>query len=305
MPVAETYRRQVTLLLRVLPYVSEEACFALKGGTAINLFIRDMPRLSVDIDLAYLPVEGRSRSLAAIDGAMKRIAGRVGVGLGARVGESRLSREDAVNKLVIRAKHAQVKVEVTPVLRGCVFPPERRTVSARVEEQFGFAETAVASFADLYGGKIVAALDRQHPRDLFDVRELMAREGIDSDMRRAFVVYLLSHNRPMAEVLDPTHKDIAAEYARNFEGMTDSAVDLPDLLATRDNLIAAIVGDMPAEHRQFLVSFERGDPEWPLLGLPDIDRLPAVKWRQRNLDMLEPAERDNLVRRLEQVLLSR
>jgi Nucleotidyl transferase AbiEii toxin, Type IV TA system len=77
MPPAEPYRRQVALLVSIIPFVAEEDCFALKGGTAINLFVRDLPRLSVDIDLTYLPVAGRPESLAAIHAAMKRIAGRI------------------------------------------------------------------------------------------------------------------------------------------------------------------------------------------------------------------------------------
>ena len=59
MPAAEMYRRQAALLVRTIPLVDEERCFALKGGTAINLFVRDMPRLSVDIDLTYLPNHDR------------------------------------------------------------------------------------------------------------------------------------------------------------------------------------------------------------------------------------------------------
>lgn len=74
MPFSDQYRRQVSLLVRMLPYVAMQDCFALKGGTAINLFYRDMPRLSVDIDLTYVPVESRAESLAAIDAAMKEIA---------------------------------------------------------------------------------------------------------------------------------------------------------------------------------------------------------------------------------------
>jgi len=73
----EVYRKQVELLIKILPFIAEEDCFALKGWTAINLFVRDMPRLSVDIDLTYLPVLSRSESLDAIDAAMKRIAGRI------------------------------------------------------------------------------------------------------------------------------------------------------------------------------------------------------------------------------------
>lgn len=73
MAFSESYRKQVALLVRVLPAVAAERCFALKGGTAINLFVRDLPRLSVDIDMTYVPVQSRAESLSAIDAAMKRI----------------------------------------------------------------------------------------------------------------------------------------------------------------------------------------------------------------------------------------
>jgi len=304
MALDEQYRRQVALLLRVLPHVAAEDCFALKGGTAINLFIRDLPRLSVDIDLAYLPVSPRPESLAEIDAAMRRISEQIRHGVGAQVKESKLAREHAVNKLLIRADGIQIKVEVTPVLRGCVFEPELWAVSPAVEEAFGFAETAVVSFADLFGGKIVAALDRQHPRDLFDVRELFANEGVDTDLRRAFIVYLLSHNRPMAEVLSPSLKDFSNEFERGFVGMTDRPVKLDDLVQARETLISTVTGEMPEEHCEFLLSFERGSPDWPLLGLSDIKNLPAVRWRQQNLDRMEPSERAVLVQRLEKVLLA-
>jgi predicted nucleotidyltransferase component of viral defense system len=297
----EPYRRQVALLLRTLPLVAVEDCFALKGGTAINLFVRDMPRLSVDLDLTYLPVQSRADSLAAIDAAMTRIAERIARAIpDARVTPARA--EGAILRLLVRAGGAQIKIEVTPVLRGCVYEPQRRAVSAAVEQAFGFAEMPVVSFADLYAGKIVAALDRQHPRDLFDVRDLLANEGIDDDLRRAFIVYLLSHGRPMAEVLAPTRKPIEAEFLRGFEGMTAEPVALDVLVATREALIDAIVGGMPKAHRTFLMSFKRGAPEWPLLGLPQAAALPAVRWRQQNLDTLAKSRRDALVARLAEVL---
>jgi predicted nucleotidyltransferase component of viral defense system len=301
MAFRDVYRSQVALLIRTLPLTAEEACFALKGGTAINLFIRDMPRLSVDIDLTYLPVAPRTESLAAIDAAMKRIATRVEKTIqGARVAKS--GSEGSVTRLNVRQGDVQTKIEVTPVLRGCVYDPETRSMSEAVEAAFGCAEMPVVSFADLYAGKIVAALDRQHPRDLFDVRDLLANEGIDDALRRAFIVYLLSHDRPMSEVLAPRRKNISAEFMRGFEGMTDKPVSLDELTAAREALIADIVGNMPKDHRQFLVSFERGKPAWPLLVLPAAAQLPAIKWRQQNLDKLSAAKRDALVARLEEVL---
>ena len=65
---------QVQLLLRVLPFVAQEPCFALKGGTAINLFVREFPRLSVDIDLVYLPSTNRQQALESIKQALDSIS---------------------------------------------------------------------------------------------------------------------------------------------------------------------------------------------------------------------------------------
>lgn len=301
MPITENFRRQVGLLLRTVPYIAKEKCFALKGGTAINLFIRDLPRLSVDIDLTYVHVFPRAKSLGAIDKAMKRIADRIEKGM-KRSRVTRTVQEGAVTKLVVREDGVQIKIEVTPVLRGCAFEPELRRVSPAVETEFGFAEMPVVSFADLYAGKIVAALDRQHPRDLFDVRQLMAHEGITDDIRAAFIVYLLSHTRPMSEVLTARSKDIAREFETNFVGMTVDPVALEDLLSARSTLVDAVVRNMPAQHKQFLVSFERGEPRWDLLGLPKVDKLPAVLWRQKNLDSITRNKRAELVAQLEAVL---
>lgn len=265
MPASEQYRRQAALLVRALPLVATETSFALKGGTAINLFVRDMPRLSVDIDLTYLPVEDRAVSLANIDAAMQRLAKNIAEGIrGARVTVARLNTEKIISKLFVEADGVTIKIEVTPVLRGCVYDPEVRSVSGAVEAAFGFAEIQVVSFSDLYAGKLVAALDRQHPRDLFDVRDLLAHEGIDESLRKAFIVYLLSHNRPMAEVLSPPRLDILQEFERGFAGMTETPVTLDALLQAREHMIAEIVGHMPKEHRRFLSSFKKGTPEWEL-----------------------------------------
>lgn len=297
----DSFRRQVDLLLRTMPFIAKESCFALKGGTAINLFVRDLPRLSVDIDLTYLNVLPRAKSLRAIDKAMRRIAGRIERGIkGSRVAVTML--EGAATKLLVRDNGTQIKIEVTPVLRGCAYAPDLRSVAARVEEQFGYAEMTIVSFADLYAGKIVAALDRQHPRDLFDVHQLFENEGVTSELRTAFIVYLLSHHRPMGEVMAARPKDIAHEFETNFIGMTVAPVGLDELIAARTALVATIVGHMPDRHRRFLVSFERGAPDWDLLGLPSVERLPAVRWRRKNLDKITKEKRAGLIAQLEQVL---
>lgn len=296
MAASEEYRRQAALLVRIIPFVAAESCFALKGGTAINLFVRDMPRLSVDIHLTYLPVEDRATSLANIDAAMRRLENRIREGLrGARVTSAKLKIENIVSKIFVESDGVQIKIEVTPVLRGCVYEPRALSVSSSVEAQFGYAEIQIVSFADLYAGKLVAALDRQHPRDLFDVRDLLANEGIGPDLRKAFVVYILSHNRPMAEVLAPARLDIAQEFTRGFEGMTETPVTLDDLLRAREEFIEELVGKMPDEHRRFLLSVKEGKPEWGLLDIPHVEKLPAVQWRLQNLAKADTKKRELLL----------
>jgi predicted nucleotidyltransferase component of viral defense system len=306
MAFLDEYRHRVALLLRTIPFVAAEPEFALKGGTAINLFVRNMPRLSIDIDLTYLPVADRRASLAAIDAGMARIAERITNGIpGVQVALSRLQRENIITKLVVRQGAAQIKIEVTPVLRGVVYDPVEQDVSPLVEDTFGYARIAVVSFADLYAGKIVAALDRQHPRDLFDVRDLLANEGINEELRRAFIVYVLSHNRPMADILSPTRKPLEEEFARGFEGMTQDTLPLRELIDTREALIETIVGNMPDAHRRFLLSFKQLKPDWALLDLPGVADLPAVRWRLHNLATLPEYRRAELIAKLEVVFLGK
>jgi hypothetical protein len=109
----------------------------------------------------------------------------------------------------------------------------------------------------------------------------------------------------MAEVLAPRLKPISDEFLCGFEGMTAEPVPLAELLAARDRLIDIIVGEMPETHRHFLVSFERGEPNWELLSVPGAAELPAVQWRQHNLDKLPSKRRAELVAQLETVVLAR
>jgi len=301
MPINETYRAQVRLLMRLLPIVAAEDCFALKGGTAINFFIRDLPRLSVDIDLMYLPLHGRPEALAGIDAAMKRIEAKILVDVpGSKVAQT--VKEGAILRLIVSADATQVKIEISPVLRGVVKEPAILPVTEAVEDQFGFAETTVVSFEDLYAGKLVAALDRQHPRDLFDVRDLLANEGLTDDLREAFIIYLLSHNRPMSEVLSGRCKDLTQEYQSGFEGMTEEPASIEDLIDAQQSMISQLIGGMPDRHRELLIGFEKGDPKWELLGVPQAKNLPAVLWRKKNLDLLGADRRGALVSSLEEVL---
>lgn len=296
------YYKQVQLLLQVIPFVARHDCFALKGGTAINLFVRDFPRLSVDIDLVFLPLLERHEALTTIRNALDAICTELAAALpGTELIKSFLDRDDALRVLVSR-NAVQIKIELSPVLRGTVFEPRILPVNAVVEDEFGYAEIKVVAHADLYAGKICAALDRQHPRDLFDVKRLLDTEGITDDLRKAVIVYIASHNRPMAELLRPKFKDISGVYHGEFLTMTEQAVSLSDLESTRVQLVDLLNASLTSDERRFLLSFKGRTPDWLLLGLPGVENLPAIRWKQMNLAKISAKKHEQAYRLLQQVL---
>ena len=298
-----TFTEQVRLLVRVLPMVAKERCFALKGGTAINLFYRDMPRLSVDIDLAYLPLRNRDESLEAIDAALKRIEEGIRQGLpGAEITHAFLSDTKWCIRLTVHHGGSQVKIEVTPVLRGSVHDPMEKELSPTAAQRFGYVKMQLLSFEDLYGGKICAALDRQHPRDLFDVKLLLENEGIDTALKNTFLVYLLSHNRPMAEMLAPHRKEIDALFEKEFRGMTEREISVDALVETREHLIETIHAKIEEKDKAFLHSFKAGEPKWELFAYPQAAQLPAVRWKLHNVQKMSKSKRQTALEKLDEIL---
>lgn len=296
------YYKQVQLLISVLPLVANEKCFALKGGTAINLFVRDFPRLSVDIDLVYLPMDDRDTALANITAALNRIADAILAAIpGTQIQKSFENRADAL-RLIVKQGDTQIKIELSPVLRGSVFPEEIWEVSQKVEEQFGYVEMQMLSMADLYAGKLCAALDRQHPRDLFDVKFLLENEGLTNDLRKTFLVYLISHNRPIGELLRPTRKDLRAIYESEFVRMAQVDVPLEELEAVRENLISGLNSSLTDDEKRFLLSFKSLEPDWSLLGLQGVELLPAVRWKMLNLGKMDKDRHLQALKILEDIL---
>jgi predicted nucleotidyltransferase component of viral defense system len=303
----QLYLDTAKLLTQVAPLVFQDGVFALKGGTAINLFLRDMPRLSVDLDLVFPDYTlSRTEALLQINNTIRTAAER----LMARGFTTRtVSAADVgETKILVRRGSIEVKVEVNFVLRGTVYPVRTASLAPAAREALlADLELPVVSVEDLYGGKLVAALDRQHPRDLFDCMQLFAHEGITGAIRRAFVVYLASHNRPVHEVLFPNLRDIGYEYERTFKGMTTEPVAISDLEAARARVVRELQEGLDADERRFLVTFVRNEPEWELLGIPHLAQLPGLKWKLHNLERLaslRPKEFDAQAETLEKLLIA-
>ncbi len=280
----KNYADTVRLLLAATPEVFANDIFAMKGGTAINLFVQDMPRLSVDIDVVYRPWQvARDDALKAINGELAAIAQRVQpLGMQTRLVHA---KDLGDTKLIVENDTSQVKIEVNVVFRGTVLPVERRALSAKTSDLFGVEfDAPILARDELYAGKLVAALDRQHPRDLFDVWQLYESGGLSDGMVECFVIYLAGHNRPPHEVLFGNDKDIAAEYERAFVGMTEVHCALETLLAARARMRHELPQRLSANHRRFLSGLVRAEPDWSLLQCPHAAELPALRWKLANLE---------------------
>jgi len=305
--VKQTYVNQARMLMRAAPLVFDDTV-ALKGGTAINLFITDMPRLSVDIDLTFVDYRAtREAAAASITGSMRAAAERLHA-----AGFQTFPAEDPEgieHTLYVEQDGLRAKIEVNKVIRGTVQPPRAASLVPRARDILGLdVELAVVSDEDVYGGKLVAALDRQHPRDLFDIAQLFAGQGLTPAICRAFVIYLASHNRPIHEVLFAREADITHEYESSFVGMTDEPFTLQEMLLVRTRLLRELPAALSHDQRRFLVSLAEAQPEWSLLDIPHVSELPAVRWKLQNLQKLAAAnptklreQRDELVRRLERL----
>lgn len=289
----DNYKKQVELLLNVLPFIEQEKCFALKGGTAINLFVRNMPRLSVDIDLTYMGEESRKQALTLIAVALLRIKSKVESKIpGSKVKSSKRISQNDEAKIYIERNGVTVKVEANPVIRGSLYSTNARTLQTAAVEEFEVElEMTVANLGDLYGGKLAAALDRQHPRDLFDVFLLMQNEGLTDKIKNGLICYLLSHKRPIHEVINPTLRDQGELFEREFTGMTSVPFTYANFEETRSHMIDLIHSKLTDEDKKFLISFSRGEPIWSLFAEKKLASLPAVLWKLENIKKMDPEKR--------------
>lgn len=306
--INQSYINQADLLLQVIPHIATEKTLGLKGGTAINLFFRNMPRLSVDIDLAYLPFDDKETALTNISDSLGKIRERLKKSIpGIIVNNHTIEGNDV--KLLVQSQNAQIKIEVNTITRGHLQPVRLMQVNEKVQERFKkFAAIQVVSEAELYGGKICAALDRQHPRDIFDVHLLFQEAGYDENIKYGFIQALVSHMRTIHEVLQPHLLDQRAAFDKQFQGMSDIAFAYEDFENTRKKLIETVNSSLTDQDRFFLLSFKKGNPDWDLFPFTGLKDMPAVQWKLLNLQNLiksNPGKHQELFSKLESLLSER
>lgn len=278
----EAYRNQVALLIRVMPLVFRIKDFAVHGGTAINLFHRNLNRYSVDIDITYIPIGDRDSSLKAINAhlaALKTSIERAVPGI-------RIIHKQDVWKLQCTKDGTTIKIEVNGTKRGLLGDAEKKQLCEKAKVEFGMTCYAnIVSWPQLYGGKIAAALSRQHPRDLFDCREITDKDF--SEVKAGFMLCLLGSDKPIVESLTPNPINQTEALENQFEGMTDEPFSYEDYEMSRNNLIQVVNRGLDEADKEFLISFEEGTPDWDKCCAGDLSQYPSVRWKLQNIHTLK------------------
>lgn len=282
----DRYLKQATLVVRCIPAIAAEDCFAIKGGTAINLFELNLPRLSVDIDLTFVRIIDRQTSIREINAALRRIAERL---QHERI-DVAIRGSDVSRKLYCSDADTLIKIEPNFILRGNIYPVRQLSICDAISALTQMdASMNVLSRAELYGGKFCAALDRQHPRDLFDVAQFYKSSAITDEIKSGFLALALGHNRPLHELLNPTlqgHEDI---FNQQFAGMTDTPFSYQEHQDTFARLHEELLNSLADDDKQHLLDFVslNGRPED--FGIPHLAELPAIIWKRKNLEALRQA----------------
>lgn len=294
--IKQEYLNQVNLLVEVLPYIAREKCFALKGGTAINMFYQNLPRLSVDIDLTYVEFYPRTEAYKNIDDALDRINKNLN-----SVGYKSFIRGKAEKKILCSNEKSIIKIEPNYNARGCIIQPQELSICSRAEDLFGYVDCNVLSEAETYGGKISAALNRQHPRDLFDIYQLFEQNKLKDKIIQGFVVMLLSAPRPIYELLNPNISDQENVFASEFLGMTDIKFTYKKHIETLKQLIDYIQHKIKTDYKDFLLDFVSLNINLRNVDIPNFDKLSAIKWKIQNLEKLKSINPDKFAKEYQEL----
>jgi predicted nucleotidyltransferase component of viral defense system len=275
------YHKQVALLISVIPEIALDPRFALHGGTAINLFHRDMPRLSVDVDLTYIPIEDRETSFTNISVALTNIKSTIEK----RLQGSRVEHKVELHKLLVSHNDAIIKIEVSQIVRGTLGAVTEKMLCKKAQEKFDtFCSINIVPNGQLYGGKVCAAMDRQHPRDIFDVKHLMQREGFTKEIKEGFLFRLLSSDRSIQDVLFPNLQDQRLAMSNQFAGMSEEDFSYEEYEFVRATMIKTVQASITAEDKLFIIGFKDVIPDWSIY---NFEAYPSIKWKLQNLEKIK------------------
>lgn len=190
-------------------------------------------------------------------------------------------------------------------MRGRLFGSVEKELVAKVQDEFElYAGIPTLSMDDLYGGKLCEALDRQYPRDLFDVKLLLENEGITGEIMSAFIGYLISHSRPLNELLNPNPVDLEEIYKNEFEGMTNEIIPVEDLAEVQESLPNMLLDRLTDTQKEFVLSFQKAEPKWELFPVDHLKELPGLQRKLINIRKMDKKNHQQMGRKLEEVFMN-
>jgi hypothetical protein len=248
----------------------------------ITFVIASCDNFSVDIDVTYTPVKSREESFTEIHKNLSLLKEKI------KAIVPNIVIAEKPNKIYCTQKGLMVKIEVSGTKRGLIEPSEMRSLCVKAQNEFETSNKArIVSLSQLYGGKITAALDRQHPRDLFDVKLMFNVVTDFAQVKKGFLYCLLGGDRPIVESLSPNRIDQQETLIKQFSGMTDIPFSYSDYEETREHLIDFIHSNLTREDKEFLIAFEAGDNLSQFTDYQEYLQFPSVQWKLHNISKLK------------------
>ncbi len=297
--------------------------FALKGGTALNLYGLNMPRLSLDVDLVFLP-EVKAEEASWLQGeALFQFQKLIEQRLPDAEVMSRLDSAQNINALVVRLRRIETAVELVPTTRGHLYPLEKKNLCALGRIYWHHPLPAqLVSWAEVCAGKFMARLERQKARDLMDCDNILKLGPIDDQIRLAFLVEILGRGMPTVRMnsqnlvetiwfpLSPA--DLWTGEPRPVDRVDWSSLTRlvakpmlrSELDSVQDVLRQELLVKMPAYHKDFLLMWVRGTPHWSLLDYPRLEDRPILQYHASLVAEQSVADRIVLADQLAEAMAS-
>ena len=197
----------------------------------------------------------------------------------------RVEHKAELHKLLVSQNGAMIKIEVSQLVRGILGSLTEKILCEKAQEKFNtFCSINVVPNGQLYGGKVCVAMDRQHPRDIFDVKQLFQKEGFTKEIKEGFLFRLLSSDRSIQDVLFPNLQDQRLAMNNQFSGMSEEHFTYEAYEFVRETMVKTVQASITEEDKLFILSFKDVVPDWSIYNFA---AYPSIKWKLLNLEKIK------------------
>lgn len=190
-----------------------------------------------------------------------------------------------MHKLLVSHNDAMIKIEVSQIVRGILGAVTEKILCKKAQEKFDtFSSINIVPNGQLYGGKVCAAMDRQHPRDIFDVKQLLQNQGFTKEIKEGFLFRLLSADRSIQDVLFPNLQDQRLAMTNQFAGMSEEQFSYEEYEYVRETMVNTVQASITEEDKLCILGFKNCTPDWSIY---NFEAYPSIKWKLQNLEIIK------------------